>query len=365
MLAAVTVLAVAGAAIAWTAGPFGDDSTDTAGGREPSTSLATVEQRRLSSQQQLNGLLGYVGSYTVLGRLPGTVTWLPHVGRVVHQGHMLYRVDGTPVVLLYGAAPAYRSLGEGTYASSVTGRDVAQLNHDLVALGYVDAAEVDSAWDEFGWATRAGVEKLQDALGVPQDGTLDLGEVVFLPSAARITAHRADLGAPATGPVLSATSTDRTVTVGLDPSLRSRVSAGDRVGVTLPDGRSTPGRVSSVGDVATAPSGSGDHGSGDSSSGPTIPVHVRLLHPRAAGHLDQTLVEVTITDRSVPHALAVPVAALLALSGGRDAVEVVDPDGRHRRLQVQVGLFDDAEGLVQVTGSGLAAGQHVVVPGSE
>jgi hypothetical protein len=33
-------------------------------------------------------------------------------------------------------------------------------------------------------------------------------------------------------------------------------------------------------------------------------------------------------------------------------------------VPVQPGLFDDDAGLVQVTGSGLAAGQRVVVPAS-
>jgi hypothetical protein len=31
-------------------------------------------------------------------------------------------------------------------------------------------------------------------------------------------------------------------------------------------------------------------------------------------------------------------------------------------VAVTPGLFDDAEGLVQVSGSGLSAGEHVVVP---
>ncbi len=52
---------------------------------------------------------------------------------------------------------------------------MAQLNHDLVALGYVDSADVDSAWDEFNWATKAGVEKLQNHLGVDQTGELSSG----------------------------------------------------------------------------------------------------------------------------------------------------------------------------------------------
>jgi hypothetical protein len=32
---------------------------------------------------------------------------------------------------------------------------------------------------------------------------------------------------------------------------------------------------------------------------------------------------------------------------------------------VNLGLFDDAAGMVQVSGTGLAAGQRVVVPGNE
>jgi hypothetical protein len=31
-------------------------------------------------------------------------------------------------------------------------------------------------------------------------------------------------------------------------------------------------------------------------------------------------------------------------------------------VSITLGLFDDAEGLVQVSGSGLSAGQRVVVP---
>ena len=55
-------------------------------------------------------------------------------------------------------------------------------------------------------------------------------------------------------------------------------------------------------------------------------------------------------------------AALLARSGGGYAVEVVGARGSHRLVPVTVGVFDDAAGLVQVSGPGLAAGQHVVVP---
>jgi multidrug efflux pump subunit AcrA (membrane-fusion protein) len=91
-------------------------------------------------------------------------------------------------------------------------------------------------------------------------------------------------------------------------------------------------------------------------------VDVTPSDPAATGTWDQAPVQVTVTTASVPGALVVPVTALLARSGGGYAVEVVDPGGTHHLVSVSLGLFDDADGLVQVTGSGLAAGQEVVVP---
>jgi multidrug efflux pump subunit AcrA (membrane-fusion protein) len=177
-----------------------------------------------------------------------------------------------------------------------------------------------------------------------------------------VTALQAGLGAPAGGPVLRASSTARSVSVALEPDLQSEVKPSDRVTITLPDGSTTPGRVTSVGRVASAPSNDSG-GSGGSASGPTVPVHITPTHPRATGSLDQALVNVAITDQTVRNVLAVPVSALLARSGGGYAVEVAAGDGTHRLVRVRPGLFDDAAGMVQVSGPGLAAGQRVVVPG--
>ena len=344
--------------------PLGTRRHASTGGQDnnAATSLATVTRRSLAATTPVNGTLGYAASYTVLGQLPGTITWLPAVGQVIRRGQVLYRVDGYPVVLLYGATPAYRTLEEGASAADVTGTDVAQLNHDLVALGYVDSSDVDAAWNEFNWATKAGIENLQDHLGVDQTGTLQLGQVVFLPTAARVTGLPAKLGGPAGGQVVTATSTQRQVSVNLDAGLQSEVKAGDRVTITLPDNSTTPGVVSSVGTVATAASSSG---SGDSSSStPTLPVQIRPTRPADTRSLDQAPVQVAITTQTVRNVLVVPVNALLALAGGGYAVEVANGDRTHRLVSVSPGLFDDTVDLVQVTGSGLAAGQHVVVPAS-
>ena len=150
IVAAVLVLVAAGVAVAVGGGFDGGGGGGGPSGNGSATSLATVTRRSLSETTQFNGTLGYAGAFTVLGQAHGTVTRLPEPGRVVRNGQVLYRVDGAPVVLLYGPTPAYRALAE----ADANGADVAQLNHDLVALGYLSAADVDSAWDVFNWATQ-------------------------------------------------------------------------------------------------------------------------------------------------------------------------------------------------------------------
>lgn len=91
------------------------------------------------------------------------------------------------------AAPAYRALAAGAQAADVTGSDVRQLNHDLVAMGHVTRSQLDPSSDEFTWATRLGLERLQDALGVTATGSLALGDYVFLPGPVRVTTLSAKL----------------------------------------------------------------------------------------------------------------------------------------------------------------------------
>jgi Putative peptidoglycan binding domain len=348
---AAVALVAATAVVAAVLGAFGGSGSSPAGmaGSAHGTSTAAITRRPLVSQAQVDATLGFAGSYRVAGKSGGTLTWLPAQGQVIGQGQVLYRVDNcTPVFLLYGKMPAWRALAGG-----MSGADVAQLNRDLVKLGYATRAALGprSDWDYFSSETAHALEGLQAHLSLTVTGTLPLGQAEFLPSALRVTTLNASLGAPASGTVLSAASTTPVVTINLAAAQQSDVKAGDMVTITLPDGSTTPGVVSSVGAVAK--------GSGSSA---TITVLVALTHPKAARHLDQAPVTVAITTDSVSNALVVPVTALLAQPGGRYAVEEVTAGGRHHLMPVSVGMFDDAAGLVQVTGSGLAAGQHVVVP---
>jgi multidrug efflux pump subunit AcrA (membrane-fusion protein) len=310
-----------------------------------------VTRQDLSATTPVNATLGYAGSYTVRGQ-GGTLTWLPSPGQVIRQGQVLYETgNGSPVVLLYGSVPAWRTLDSG-----VTGADVSQLNHDLAALGDAAGSQLSAAgWDDFSAATTAGVKELQSALGISNpSGSLSLGSFAFEPGALRVAMVTGSLGGPASGPVLTATSDQHMVIIALDASQQDEIKAGDVVSITLPDGTSTPGKVASVGTVATTT------GSGPSAT-TTIPVTVTLTDPASGGTLDQAPVTVNIVTATVPGALVVPVGALLAQSSGRYAVEVAGLGSSRRLVPVTPGIFDDADGLVQVTGA-LRPGERVVVP---
>jgi hypothetical protein len=350
----VLVLAVAGVVIAVSSPsrPASGSEGGVADNAAPA-SLATVREGPLSSQVNQSGTLVYAAapdgsSYTVINQDAGVFSALPSIGQMIKPGQVLYRVKNDPVVLMNGHTPAYRALSQG-----MSGPDVHELNANLVALGYATRTDLDPASDYFSSETKYALELLQDKLGVDQTGKLALGEAVFLPAPLRITKLTATLGTTAGpgAPVAQATSSRRQVVVDLNAAEQTSVNVGDRVLITLPDNRTTPGVVTSIGTVASSSSGT-----------TTVPVYLTLKHPQAAGSLDQAPVQVQITTARVTHALIVPVNALLALAGGGYAVETVGARGVHQLVQVTPGLFDDGGGLVQVSGPGLAAGQQVVVP---
>jgi hypothetical protein len=292
--------------------------------------------------------LDATASSAVFYETAATYTTLPSAGDVIRRGETLFAVSGQPVLLLYGGVPAWRAFRPGMSP----GRDVAALNANLRVLGYGKGLFGDS----FTGSTAAAIRALQAAHGLEQTGELPLGSVVFKSEPVRVKTVSPTRGAAVqAGPVLTVSSTRHQVTIALDAAQQSEVRVGDPVTITLPSNETTPGRVSSVGKVAS---------SGGSDSGPTVEVDVRLINEAAAGQLDQAPVQAAIITGRVRNVLAVPVAALLALAGGGYAVEVVDPTGAHHLVAVDLGLFDDADGLVQVSGPGLKAGQRVVVPES-
>jgi hypothetical protein len=331
----------------------------TAASQEPPVNTATAEKGRLSDMVSQYGILTYRarsdGSpYSVINRAHGTYTKLPNAGDEVDCGDVLYRVDDKPVLLLCGRTPAYRSLSEGA-----SGPDVAELNANLVHLGYATHAQLDSSSHRFSSETASALEKLQSKLGQTRTGSLALGRAVFLPESVRIATVTGELAGFARpgSKVLSATSDTLEVQVALDPSQQDEVKRGDRAQITLPGKTSVTGKVDRLGKAAHVPDGQ-DNNAG----GATIPAFISLDDPEKGRGLDRAPVQVEITTKGVENALSVPVTAIVGKSGGGYAVEVVRADGRRELVAVKLGLFDTAGGRVQVVQGDLRQGDQVVVP---
>jgi hypothetical protein len=322
---------------------------------------------------------------------PGTTfTWLPQPGQVIREDQKVYSVSNVPVPLLYGPVPAYRPM----YAGMSDGPDVAELTRDLIRLGFGAGL---AHGDHFSSATAAAVDQWQKALGLPATGQILLGEVVFEPSAIRVTAVTPSPGSAVGGggggggtagsggggggaTVLTATGTVPVVSVDLGVSQEYLVKPGDGVSVVLPDGTTTvAGKVESVGSVATCSGGgstgtgnggaggggsspcsqAGSGGSAGTNSSPTVPVTITLDRANAAADFDQAPVNVNITAQRADNVLAVPVNALLALQGGGYGMEVVT-GSKTRLVGVTTGMY--AGSMVQVSGPGITAGTRVQVP---
>jgi len=353
LLAAAAVVAGAG----YLAAANGDNRNDTASAQTTvDTGTATVVRKTLTEQDTVDGTLGYGDARGVVNRGQGTITGIAPVGSVVDRNGVLYHLDAKPVRLLHGDTPAYRRMADGM----PDGADVRQVEDNLKALGHFKG-KPDATWDA---ATTAAVKKWQKANGEDQedqDGVIEDGEVVFLPGAARIAKHKADIGSTAQpgGAVLDVTGTTRLVDVDLDARRQRLAKQGAKVEVELPDGKTTSGTITSVGTVATAPSGGSDDsqpGGGGGDEDPTIPVVVTLDDPNAGGNLDGAPVDVRLTSESRENVLAVPVNALLALAEGGYGVE--QPNGS--LVKVETGMFDD--GYVEISGDGVREGMTVVVP---
>jgi hypothetical protein len=314
-------------------------------------------------------------------------TWLPNIGAIIRQDRAVYSLSNEPVPLLYGPIAAYRAF----FVGMSNGADVGELTRDLIALG--DGAGLHPS-DRYSTATAMAVRRWQRTLGLRATGQILLGAVIFEPGPIRVTsvtasvgtstgggggASTAGAGAGGGGTVLTATSATPIVAVQLDVTDEYLVNRGDSVSVVLPNGTTTvPGRIQTVGNVATCPGGGGTgqgnttgggtadqspcaaNGSG-SSSPPTVTVTIRLKRTPPAAKLDQAPVTVNIVSQTAKNVLAVPVTALLALQGGGYGVDVVTAHGSHL-VGVTTGLYSNT--LVQVSGPGIAAGMRVQVPAS-
>jgi hypothetical protein len=350
----VAVLAAGATAVGYAASSRPHAVNATTG--TPPTGTATVTRGTVTERVQVGGTLGFSGAYSVIDQgLSGIMTSAAQPGTVLDRGAVLYAVANQPVRLLFGATPAYRDLAPGI----TDGPDVQELEANLVALG-LDPHHDITVDDHFTAATSAAIRRWQASWGLPtsgQTGWLPIGQVVFLPGPLRVSQVHAQIGSTV-GPdtvVLAGTSTDRVATAQLNADEQTLIQVGDTVLVEVSGQPPRSGTVSSISQPGSAATGT------SAANGPaTVTVTVSL--PNAAGlpSGEQVPVQVGVTTATHPNVLEVPVTALLARPGGGYQVRLASGAD----VRVQPGLFDETEGTVEVSGTGLAVGQRVEVPTS-
>lgn len=338
---AVTVagLGVGGVALAGTA----DESAAVEGSGEADTAPATssgteeVARRNLIEQRTTAGTVTFGESWALPIRASGVVTDAPEAGTVVNPGQVLLHVNALPVYLAEGSVPLYRELRLQTKALS--GEDVAQLQRFLMAAGFDDEGRL-TADGEFGRTTRNAVRAWQKANGLEVTGAIDRTQIVFSEAPVRIAK------APRVGDdfnELAVTAAGATITTEIQTDDRSFAEVGTPVTLDAGNGSELTGRITKV--TPTVNDG------GDRRLSVTIEPNQQL-------DAALTRVQVTLTKTVATDVLTVPVRAVVALSGGGFALEVVRSTGPALR-QVELGAVTDD--LVEVSGD-IAEGDRVIVP---
>ncbi|MGW2472228.1 peptidoglycan-binding protein [Streptomyces sp. NPDC001665] len=331
-------------------------------------STIPVTRATLTERTTVDGALGYGPEIPLPVKATGTVTWLPASGTPAERGDTLLRVDDRPTVLLYGALPMYRDLGptpapadpeadeaEGADESGkgappaaqgpVRGMDVMQFETNLAALGYTGFT-VDETFTE---ATAAAVERWQKSLGLPQTGTVGVGDVIYTAGRIRIGRSGVRPGAAVGEDALTYTGATRKVVVNASASEASWAVRGAGVTIRLPDETPVKGRVASVGKQANEAEGRG----GTDERAATVPVTVTIKDQKAVGKWESGPVTVEYVGRRAENVLTVPVAALVALAEGGHGLEKADGTF----VAVKTGLF--ADGDVEVSGPAVREGLKV------
>jgi multidrug efflux system membrane fusion protein len=357
VLAGVVMLAGLVTAVVVARGDGGGEGGDS--GAAGATTTVPAEVRDLVLSDESEGELGFGESEPVTAARAGVVTGVTPVGTTVGQGAVLYHVDLQPTVLLHGDVPAFRDLS----VDADPGADITQLERALIDLGFGGGVTVD---DEFTAATADAVEAWEEALGRSDpDGVVTLGDVVFAPTDLRIAEVTADTGTQVQSgaEAVKVTATTKVVTLQLTADKVANVEAGTPVTVKLPDDSEATGKITDVATEPTTDDGSGGSGGGGGGGDEeTFAVTVSFDDPAVADGFESGTVDVSVERSRTEGATAVPVTALLALSEGGYAVQVVDETepGGYRLVPVEVGTIADE--WAQVTGEGIEAGVDVVVP---
>lgn len=271
--------------------------------------------------------------------------------------------SATAPALFYGTEPQVRDLRTGDQ-----GNDVAQVQANLIALGFGGGLSVTSTFDG---ATQAAVRAWQASRSMPVTGEVRARDVVVMPGPIQIESWATGIEPGATiastGPADLATvtpmssvptgtptpdaalTTTQRVIAELPLEDRAKVEQGSVVTVELPDESTVSATVAAIGSVPVEDKETGDRW-----------VEVTLVPNEAVSEIwIGASVAVEVVDELAADVLVAPVSSLVSLVEGGYAVEVVDGSSS-KLVGVETGMY--AGGFVEISGDGLEAGQSVAVP---
>jgi peptidoglycan hydrolase-like protein with peptidoglycan-binding domain len=314
-----------------------EETPDTTVPRETSQ----VSRTDLIEEEKLRGALGYGDSKTIGAEGSGTITGLPAVGTVLVQGESPWQVDGhVGPAIFYGSLPMWRTLRSGVD----DGADVAQLEQNLADLGFGTDVVIDEEFDRY---TTAAIKAWQDSRGFKKTGVVNPGDVIIEQAPVRVAEQTAGVGDKLSPEILSVTGAQQVVELDVSLDKVDLLTAGAAVEIELPDDTRVDGTIAVIGRAATVK---------QEGASATVEARVSLKAPVAS--LDAAPVDVVVTTPKATGVLVVPIRALVALAEGGYAVEKVS-GASTQLVAVEPGAFGD--GIVEITGSGLAEGDTVVV----
>ena len=371
----VVCAALATGAAGWAVGAQITSPADAAAAHQPPpASLITVAvaKQALASTITAQGTISYTGatpltlSGTVGGATTQLVTRAPTVGATVGSGQRLLEVSGRPVFLLPGQVPMYRTLSDG-----MKGDDVRQLQQALTALGYGHLSngtfDVATQIQVKRWYEHAGYEPQAEA----DKTTVPSGEILFLPTLpVRVDTVTTRAGATATGQIGTVTNSTVNIQSTLPSADAQFVRTGMSAKLTLPDGTTMAAKVDALGKDAAPPvtdqpappqnQQPQQQQQQQQSTSDATPMRLIADDPAALAAYANKAAKIDIeVGKTNGEVLVVPVAAVATSQDGSTRVQVQGKDGAVRDVPVRVGLT--ANGLVEVSGTGLAVGDRVVV----
>jgi multidrug efflux pump subunit AcrA (membrane-fusion protein) len=245
------------------------------------------------------------------------------VGQPVKTGDLLAVVSGVPTFAFVTRIPFYRDLGLGD-----TGPDVAALERALVAVGKLGKA--DSVFDSRTAAALSGLYARAGASARGLGGRVRLASSTSVPAASEVTEIDAAVGQVVTRGTPLMVLAARTPTATCRVPGTAAVSVGERLSIGVVRSVAAPDPASGQRDVVVA-----------------------LARPSASAEPGNLVLPLRVTKTAV---LTVPAGGIWVGPAGSFVVRKV-VDGNVKSVRVRIGTT--AGGYVEISGSGLAAGDEV------